>query len=256
MIPAASRPRRAATIGLLLLALPAPAAAQHALVSPSGDSLTFARPELRTMLETARVLYADLEQDPHVLYSLGFGPRVEPSAPRPAYPWNAVVPQSDSVVNVITPGNLREAGRAYYNYAVMRMRTIRGGDPDDPCDELVEREEEVLSSFVDGWVLARTLFGGPPFAPLDELAFARDAGHLRALLASYRDASVGACTATWAEDHAELIAAYRGWRAEAFPDLEPVAADTGFVAPDSAAAGPPPGAPRGDRHRPRPPGGG
>lgn len=251
MIPDRSRRGVAAVLGLLFLALPAPAAAQHVLVSPAGDTIAFQLPELRTMLDTARALYADLQEDPRVLYSLGFGPRVEPSTPRPAYPWNAVIPQSDSVVNVVTPGNLREADRAYHNYAVMRMRVIRGTDPDDPCDALVERERVVLSSFVDGWVLARTLFGGPPFAPLDELAFARDAGHLPALLAAYRDVSVGACAATWAEEHPAEIAAYRAWRDEAFPGLAPVAADSGFAAPPDEPQRPP--VPPADGRPPVPP---
>lgn len=209
------------------------------------------------MLEKARVLYADLEEDPRVLYRLGFGPAVESSAPGPAYPWNAVLPQSDSVVNILTPGNLREADRAYHNYAVMRMREIRGEDPDDPCDALVEREEEVLSSFVDGWILSRTLFGGPAFTPLDEFAFARAAGHLRALLAARRDASVRGCAATWVEAHPEAVASYESWRARVFPGLTELPADT-MPAPKAAptrpeftdpAAGerPPPRRPEGDR---------
>ena len=166
-------------------------------------------------------------------------------------------PQSDSVVNVLTPGNLREADRAYHNYAVMRMRAIRGEDPDDPCDALVEREENVLSSFVDGWVLSRTLFGGPAFAPLDELAFARASGHLRALLAARRDDSVAGCAATWAEEHADAIAAYESWRAEAFPELTELPSDT-LPAPKAApprpeftdtlpGEGPPPRPPEGGR---------
>lgn len=232
-------------------ASPAPAAAQYAIASPSGDTLSFELPRLRGMLETARALYADLEEDPRVLYRLGFGAAAERDAPGPAYPWHAVRPQSDSVVNILTPGNLREADRAYHNYAVMRMREIRGEDPDDPCDALVEREEEVLSSFVDGWILSRTLFGGPAFAPLDELAFARDAGHLRAVIGALRDDSVGGCAATWAENHPEAVAAYEAWRAEAFPELAELPADT-LPAPKAeperpAFEEPPPG------ERPAPP---
>lgn len=198
----------------------APAATQeYALSSPTGDTLPFELAELRVMLEEARILYDDLVEDPRVLYTLGFGPPASADAPAPAYPWNAVRPTSDSTVNVVTPGNLREAGRAYYNYAVMRMREVRSEDPDDPCDALVAREEAVLSSFVDGWILARTLFGGPGFAPLDELAFARAAGHLRALLAARGDASVGSCAAVWADDNREAVEAYAAWRADAFPGL-------------------------------------
>lgn len=228
---------RAGVAAILLaasaVASPPPVSAQYSITSPSGDSLSFELPELRGMLETARELYADLEEDPRVLYRLGFGPAAERTAPAPAYPWNAVRPQSDSVVNVLTPGNLREADRAYHNYAVMRMREIRGEDPDDPCDALVEREEEVLSSFVDGWILSRTLFGGPAFAPLDELAFARASGHLRALLAALGDASVAGCAASWAETHADAVTAYESWRADAFPGLAELPAEP-MVAPKEA----------------------
>ena len=216
-------------VGLSAVALqPAPATAQeYALTSPAGDSLRFELADLRVMLEEARILYDDLVEDPRVLYILGFGPPASVDAPDPAYPWNAVSPTSDSTVDVVTPGNLREADRAYYNYAVMRMREVRTEDPDDPCDALVAREEMVLSSFVDGWVLARTLFGGPGFAPLDELAFARAAGHLRPLLAARGDASVGACAAAWAEANPGAVGAYEDWRADAFPELGTPAEDAG-----------------------------
>jgi len=199
------------------------------LLSPAGDSLRFELAELRVMLEEARILYDDLVEDPRVLYRLGFGPPASADAPGPAYPWNAVSPTSDSTVDVVTPGNLREADRAYHNYAVMRMREVRREDPDDPCDALVAREETVLSSFVDGWVLARTLFGGPAFTPLDELAFARAAGHLRPLLAARGDASVGSCAAVWAEANPGAVGAYEDWRVDAFPELSPPAEDTGSV---------------------------
>lgn len=218
-------------VGLSTVVLrPAPATAQeYALASPAGDSLRFDLAELRVKLEEARILYDDLVEDPRVLYVLGFGPPASADAPGPAYPWNAVSPTSDSTVNVVTPGNLREADRAYHNYAVMRMREVRTEDPDDPCDALVAREETVLSSFVDGWVLARTLFGGPGFAPLDELAFAREAGHLRPLLAARGDASVGICAAAWAEANPEAVDAYEDWRADAFPGLARAAEDAGGV---------------------------
>lgn len=223
------------------------AAQEHGLASPAGDTLSFELAELRVMLEEARALFADLEEDPRVLYYLGFGPPVPAEAPHPAYPWNAVQPRSDSVVNLVMPGNLREADRAYHNYAVLRMREIRTEDPDDPCDALVAREERVLSGFVDGWILARTLFGGPPYAPLDELAFARSAGHLPALLASRGDEAVGACASAWAEAHPGAIEAYEAWRAEAFPALDVPPPDEVDVRPelpgdpDAVPPAPPPG---------------
>lgn len=202
---------------------PAPAAAQYTLTAPNGDTVQFESAALRTMLDTARALWADLEADPRVFYITPAGspvgrdpvPADEPEA---AYPWNAIRVVDDSVIEVYRlPANLREADRAYYNYAVQRMRVVRGADPDVPCDSLLALEEKVVGSFIDGWILSRTLFGGPPFAPLDELVFARRAGHLRALLARRNDAQVGACAGQWVEENPERVSAYDRWSLETFP---------------------------------------
>lgn len=211
----------------LLLCVSSSGLAQRSIATER-DTLHFELPDLRVMLDTARALYKDLEEDPAVLYSLGFGPPAEADAADAAYPWNAISPTSDSTVNVIMPGNLREADRAYYNYAVLRMRMVRGLDPDGSCDELVEAEYAVLSGFVDGWILARTLFGGPAFTPMDELAFAREAGLLRPLLAARGDRSIGICASEWAAQHPEQIREYEMWRTAAFPNLagEPSGPDT------------------------------
>lgn len=213
------RPGATVVAAAAVLAFAGPALAQQTLTSPEGDSLRIDSAELRVLLDTARALRADLELDPRVLYILGFGPPAEPDAPREAYPWNAVQPQSDSTVAVTTPGNLREADRAYNNYSVMRMRTVRRDDPDDPCEAVMEREAVVLSSFVDGWILARTLYGGPAYAPLDEFAFARASGHLPALLAVRGGDAVSACAADWIEENAGAVERYEAWREEKFPGL-------------------------------------
>lgn len=207
-----------AAMGILIGATPAPG---QRSISTERDTILFDLPTLQVMLDTARALRKDLEEDPRVLYRLGFGPPAEIAAAESAYPWNAVSPTSDSTVNVIVPGNLREADRAYNNYAVMRMRVVRTQDPDANCEVLIRAEEEVLSSFVDGWILARTLFGGPAFTPMDELAFARDVSLLRPLLAARGDTSIGVCAGEWTAEHSVEIVAYELWRAEAFSELVP-----------------------------------
>ena len=216
-----------------------PAVAQRS-IHTDRDTIQFDLPTLQVMLDSARALYRDLEEDPLVLYSPGFGPPVEVDSTEPAYPWNAVSPTSDSTVNIVMPGNLREADRAYYNYAVMRMRVVRELDPDASCETLIRAEEEVLSSYVDGWILARTLFGGPAFAPMDELVFAREASLLRPLLAARGDTSIGVCSEEWAAEHPDEIAAYETWRVAAFPDLVTLETDSDVVAGEPEGdAGPP-----------------
>jgi hypothetical protein len=194
------------------------AAGQYRIIAPSGDTIVFTVDTLRRMLDSTRALYADLEEDPRVGYSLGFGEPVDAEEPEQAFPWNAVDVVSDSSAAVVTPGNLREAARAYYNYAVRRMRVVRYEDPDVSCDSVMNLEQGVVSSFIEGWIVARTLFGGPAFTPLDEFVFARQAGHLRPLIAVRGYRSLGVCTAEWAEANGEAMAAYGEWRRTVFPD--------------------------------------
>ena len=199
--------------------IPATASAQYTITAENGDTVRFESAELRVMLDTARALWADLEQDPHVRYYTPAGRQPVPvEAPDAAYPWNAVTVVDDTTIDTSRlPANLREADRAYYNYAVQRMRVVRWGDPDVSCDSLLAQEEKVVGSFIDGWILSRTLFGAPAFEPLDELVFARRAGLLRPLLARRNDPQVGACAGQWADENPERIAAYETWRLEKFP---------------------------------------
>lgn len=189
----------------------------YVLTAPSGERLSLSRDRVRDMLDRTRRLRQILEEDPDVLYYVGSAPFVEPEDPSPAYPWHAVRVQNDSVARVAVPGNYREARRAYYNYAVKKMAEIRESPPPASCDEAVRREAEVVSAWVDGWIVARTLYGGPAFDPLDALAFAREAGHLPAMIVDLGDTAVGGCLDRWKRENADALAAYRAWRAEVFP---------------------------------------
>jgi hypothetical protein len=209
----------ALTGAILTVLFPHPAASQYTVTASSGDTVQYEAAALRTMLDTARALYADLQEDPRVRYTIPFERETVPETdPEASYPWNVVTVIDDSTADVQRlPANLREADRAYYNYAVKRMRVVRTADPDVSCDSLLALEEAAVSSFADGWVLSRTLYGGPAFEPLDELVFARKAGLLRALLAVRNDRQVGACAGQWVDEHPEQVAAYDAWRMEHFP---------------------------------------
>jgi len=202
--------------------LPQPAVAQYRLDSPTGDTLHFTAGALKAMLDTTRSLYSNLQLDPHVMYYTDVGRAVTETSPKRAYPWNAVVVRNDSVAVIVTPGNLREANRAYYNYAVLRMQAVRTGDPDVSCDSLAHVERRIVSAFIDGWIVTRTLFGGPSYSALDELTFARERGVLMGLLAVRKDSKLGACVDRWAAEHPAEVEAYRAWvRSEVPPGGAP-----------------------------------
>ena len=234
------RSRAAIRATVFLILFPGSAAAQYTVTAENGDTVQFESTALRAMLDTARALYADLQEDPRVVYYTPLDREtVSLEDPEASYPWNVVTVLSDSAADVQRlPGNLREADRAYYNYAVQRMRVVRGTDPDVSCDSILALEEKVVESFTDGWILSRTLFGGPAFPPLDELVFARRAGLLRAMLARHNDRQLGACAGQWAEENFERVEAYDAWRRENFPVTGEAEDDSDAEAPEAESADP------------------
>ncbi|MCG8469272.1 MAG: hypothetical protein MJB57_13875 [Gemmatimonadetes bacterium] len=195
--------------------LPAGLTAQYRIVSPSGAVIEFEPDRLLEYRDRSDSLRTDLEEDPEVLYYTDFGRDLEPEDVEDALPWNAIEVVTDSLAALVMPGNLREAQRAYISYAVLRMHAVRQ-DPDVPCEEIAERELFAVEGFVDGWIAARTLFGGPAYGPLDELAFAREAGVLPGLVADRSNRQLAGCLEVWRDRTSEEIAAYRAWRTERY----------------------------------------
>lgn len=219
-----SRPGGAGATVLLiaLLSLPAVAPAQQPLRAPSGAELTFPRDTLVGLMQETRAYRDSLEQDPDILYYTGVASAVPADRPTAAYPWIAVEVQNDSVARIATPENLREANRAYFNYAVERMWAARdrSGGGDDPesgdCSRRMERERKVAEAFAKGWVVSRALYGAEAFPPLDELAFAWSEGHLEAFLAAHEPIQLAECAGQWKDEQPERMEAYREWRSNRF----------------------------------------
>lgn len=209
---------RVALPALLAVALSGtstPLSGQYRLTAPSGDVVEFDADRLLEYRDRSDSLQTDLDEDPDVLYYTSFGPSLDESEARDAWPWNAIEVVTDSLAALVMPGNLREAGRAYVSYAVLRMHAVRL-DPDVACEELARRELAAIDGFVDGWIVARTLYGGPAYEPLDELAFAREAGVLVGLVLDRSDRQLAGCLSISREKSASEIEAYHSWRTERF----------------------------------------
>ena len=191
------------------------ATAQYSMTAPSGEVIEFGRDRLLAMRDRSVALLEDLQEDPRILYYTAYGRELGVADGSAAYPWNAIEVVTDSTAAVITPGNLREGDRAYYNYVVLRMHAVRE-DPDVSCEVIFERELEALDGFVDGWVIARTLFGGPAYEPLDEFAFAREAGVLAGMAAARSDRQLGGCLAVWRDENRAAVEAYERWYEERY----------------------------------------
>jgi hypothetical protein len=189
--------------------------AQYSLTAPSGHVVEFDGDRLLAMRDRSIALWDELQEDPDILYYTAYGRELDADDRTQAYPWNAIEVVTDSLAAVITPGNLREADRAYYNYVVLRMHAV-SQDPDVTCDEVFARELEAMDGFIDGWVVARMLFGGPAYEPLDEFAFAREEGMLPGMIADRSDRQLGGCLAVWRDAHPDAVSAYRDWRRDRY----------------------------------------
>ncbi|WP_419164770.1 hypothetical protein [Candidatus Palauibacter sp.] len=195
------------------IAAATPAEAQYRLTAPSGAVVEFEADRLLRFRDRSDSLMTDLVEDPLVLYYRSFGRDLDESEARDAWPWNAAEVVTDSLAALVMPGNLREAGRAYESYVVLRMHAVRQ-DPDVPCETLLGREIDALDGFIDGWIVTRLLFGGPAYEPLDELVFAREAEVLGGLILDRSNRQLGGCLAVVRQRREDEIAAYRSWRAE------------------------------------------
>ena len=213
--PSGAVPLPLVAVVVWLAGVPADLVAQYTLTAPGGEDVVFEGDRLLEMRDRSRSLWNELQEDPHILYYTAYGRELGPADASQAYPWNAIEVVADSLAAVITPGNLREADRAYYNYAVLRMHAV-GEDPDVSCDQVFAREMTAIDGFVDGWVIARTLFGGPAYDPLDEFAFAREAGVLEGMIAANGDRQLGGCLRVWRDANADAVDAYRAWRADSW----------------------------------------
>lgn len=202
---------------LLIGALPAASSAQQSLRAPSGAELEVPRDTLLRMLEETKAYHDTLVQDPDVLYYTGYARAVTDTSARNALPWNAVEVRSDSVARVATPGNLREGDRAYYAYAVARMRSLRreAGRPGS-CAEKFDREVKVLEAFARGWTVARIYYGAPPYPPLDEVAFLHREGLLAPYLALHDLRWLEGCAREWVAENGKAVRSYRDWRRGVF----------------------------------------
>ena len=73
--------RAAAVAGLAGLLMSGQLSAQYTVVSPAGDTITVETAVVREMLDSTRALRRDLEEDPRVMYGIGYGDRATEENP-------------------------------------------------------------------------------------------------------------------------------------------------------------------------------
>ncbi len=79
-----------------------------------------------------------------------------------------------------------------------------------------ELEKAILERVAESWLYLRALFSATPYAPLDELVYAYDAGHLDAMILTARRDEFPDEARRWLEDDPGAMESYRQWFVETF----------------------------------------
>jgi len=77
-------------------------------------------------------------------------------------------------------------------------------------------ERAILERVADAWLLGRTVYDFSPYAPLDELIYAREAGYLDAFIFTARPEDFAEARAKWARENPGRSDEYRTWFLKTF----------------------------------------
>ncbi len=145
-----------------------------------------------------------------------------------AYPWEQMRIQADSVW-VPAPTAYPDTRLVFHIYGHLHLMTRMGRQeewlPEAPDAVGYELERAILDRTADAWILGRTVFDTSPYGPLDELAYAKEAGHLDAFIFTARPDEFAVTRAEWARANPGEGDRYRDWFLDTFsrepPGLRP-----------------------------------
>lgn len=144
------------------------------------------------------------------------------------FPWEGMTfgtEEGDDSVTVNLPLGGRDASLVYQLYGHMHLMARTGRQeewlPEAPDAVGYDLERAIVARIADAWILGRTVFDTQPFAPLDELAYSKNAGFLDAFIFTARPGEFAASRAQWARENPEASARYRDWFLDTFNQEPP-----------------------------------
>jgi len=136
-----------------------------------------------------------------------------------AYPWEGMRLQGDSVW-VPFPTRFPDARLIHHIYGHLHLMSEMGRQeewlPEAPDAVGYDLERAILSRTADAWILGRTVFGTTPYGPLDELAYAKEAGFLDAFIFTARPDEFAVTRGEWARANPGEVERYREWFLDTF----------------------------------------
>lgn len=163
----------------------------------------------------------NIEQDPSFLV-------VTNGVVQETFPWEGMTLGIDSGQDSVTldvPLGGRDARLVYELYGHMHLMARTGRQeewlPEAPDAVGYDLERAIVTRIADAWILGRTVFDTQPFAPLDELAYAKDSGFLDAFIFTARPGEFAASRTQWARENPGEAERYRDWFLETFNQEPP-----------------------------------
>lgn len=135
------------------------------------------------------------------------------------FPWDGMRVAQDSVILNMPLGG-RDGQLVYQIYGhlhlMVEMERQEEWLPEAPEATGYELERAIVDRVADAWILGRTVFDTQPFAPLDELAYAKHFGFLDAFIFTARPDEFGSARTEWARANPGRTDEYRDWFLETF----------------------------------------
>ena len=207
-------------VGLVLLAVSlaacgsggGPRMEPRPIIIPSGERIRPEPARMDSVYEWVTREQLNIEQDP------SFWVIAEPADGEP-YPWEELNVRADSVT-VRVPRGLQDPQLVFMIYGHLHLMTEMGRQeewlPEAPDAEGFELERAILSRTADAWILGRSVYNTAPYAPLDEIAYAKESGFLEPFIFTARPNEFAAARADWVRENPGAMERYRQWFLDTF----------------------------------------
>jgi hypothetical protein len=135
------------------------------------------------------------------------------------YPWEELRVSEDSV-HVRVPMEAQDTELVYQIYGHLHLM-VQMGRQEEWLPEAADAsgyalERAILSRAADAWILGRTVYNTSPYGPLDELAYAKEGGHLDAFIFTARPSEFVSERADWVRANPGAMERYREWFLDTF----------------------------------------
>jgi hypothetical protein len=135
------------------------------------------------------------------------------------YPWEGLRFGKDTVwvgTDIRSPDSRLVQELYGHMHLMVRLGEQEKWLPEAPDAVGYELERAILNRAADAWILGRTVFDTAPYGPLDELAYAKNAGFLDAFIFTARPNEFAEARAQWARENPDDAERYRDWFVETF----------------------------------------